>query len=292
MGLRRLAPHGPPGRPVLLIPGFGNNAHLYTLRNDGPSWLEALAADGLDPWALDLRQDATFDHWVHTDLPAAVAAILRITGHRELDLVGCSLGGLLAYTWLASAPAAPVGRVVAVGTPLLWHQAPPVVRAFRAVGGLTAGWSPGGSRGFARRGLPLLQRLGTGPLGFYLNVERLSPTAAQELPSAVVDPGPALVRTVHHWVRTGEPWLGEDPLVPRLASLDHPLLLLTGDRDGIAPTRCCTPVLGAWGGRTAHVEVRGGWGHVDLFVARGVHEQVLPPILRWLREPAQAALGA
>ncbi len=277
---------------MLLIPGFGNTSHLYTIQNHGPSWLESLGAGGLDPWAVDLRQDVGLEDWHRVDLPAAVDHVLRVTGHRRLHVVGCSLGGLLAYTWLGLDPQAPIDRLVAIGTPLTWRPPPPVVRAFRAVGGLLHGWSPGGSRGLARRGLPWARRLGVGPLGFYLHTDRLEPAAAKALPQAVVDPGPALVRAVHRWVKQGEPRVGDEPLIPRLAHVSTPLLLITGDADGIAPTRCCTPVLQAWGGETAHHEADGDWGHVDLFVSRGHHEQVLAPMLSWLRGGERTALGA
>ena len=183
-------------------------------------------------------------------------------------------------------------RVVTIGTPLTWQAAPAVVRAFGAVGGLFRGWSPGGTRALARRGLPLLQRLGSDPLGFYLHADRLEPSAAASLPQALVDPGPALVRAVHRWVRNGTPELGGSPLIPRLARVRSPLLVITGDADGIAPARCCTPVLDAWGGPTAHQSTTGEWGHVDLFLSRGHHDQILAPMLSWLQEPGRAALGA
>jgi pimeloyl-ACP methyl ester carboxylesterase len=292
IGLRRLAPTGPPGPPVLLIPGFGNTGHLYTIRNHGPSWLETLSAAGLDPWAVDMRQHVGFQDWLHLDLPAAVNCILRVTGYARIHVVGCSLGGLLAYTWLGHDPDAPVDRLVAIGTPLTWHEAPAAIRAFRVVGGLLGGHSPGGSRFLARRALPLLQRIGAGPFGFYLHPDRLEPAAALSLPRAVVDPGPALVRAVHRWVKDGEPRLGDGPLIPHLARVRTPLLLVTGDGDRIAPERCCTPVLSAWGGPTAHHRTQGDWGHVDLFISKGHQQQVLGPLLDWLQGERRTALPA
>jgi pimeloyl-ACP methyl ester carboxylesterase len=110
--------------PVVLCHGVGANRHNLDLDGDR-SLARSLRAQGRDVWLVDLRGAGdsdrarpkagrrpgwTFDDHVRHDVPAALARVRAETGCEEVDWVGFSMGGLLAYAFFgAAAPAATGG---------------------------------------------------------------------------------------------------------------------------------------------------------------------------------------
>jgi pimeloyl-ACP methyl ester carboxylesterase len=115
-------------RPVLLLPGANAN-HLGFGIDANTSLPAALNAAGLDAWMVDFRGSRSsryagkgrppidLDRKLDHDLPAAIAAVAAHSGSPKVDLVGHSLGGLLALLHCGSIAASGVGRVVVVATP-------------------------------------------------------------------------------------------------------------------------------------------------------------------------------
>ena len=92
-----------------------------------PMVARELAAAGGAFYALDVRQDcvrhgqrtlATFDEHIH----AALAAIRRDHGDRDLVLMGHAFGGLVAAVWAHRPPGAP--RALILHSPWLAHRHP------------------------------------------------------------------------------------------------------------------------------------------------------------------------
>src|SRR5262249_23328124 len=101
--------------PLLIVPGYGMNGHIFGYHPRGTSMTPALAQAGHEVWTLDLRANGksralqeraagpSLAHYALRDLPAALDALLAAT-HTEQDravLVGVSLGGAIGYTYLA-----------------------------------------------------------------------------------------------------------------------------------------------------------------------------------------------
>lgn len=111
--------------PVLLVHGFGQNRYAWHLPSR--SMVNYLARAGYDVFNVDLRGHGRsrglgaracdrIDEYIEEDLPTAVEAALRLSGHHSLFLVGHSLGGLLSY---AAAPglAGAVRGIATLGSP-------------------------------------------------------------------------------------------------------------------------------------------------------------------------------
>jgi pimeloyl-ACP methyl ester carboxylesterase len=199
--------------------------------------------------------------------------------------VGCSLGGALLYTMLAHSPQAPVGRLVAVASPLRWETRHPLVQLFSALGPLLGRVPVRGSRPAARVGLPVLGRLAPGLLSLYLTAEKLDFSAADELVRTVENPHAHINRQLAAWIRRRDLVVEGLNVREALARVENPLLLITASDDGIVPPRTAQSVLAAIGGVAEHLHVGGPgdpWSHVDLFVGRGARERVYRPVADWL----------
>lgn len=105
---------GEGGEPVFICHGFAANHWNFALPAcDG--LVDTLAERGYDCWVVDLRgnrtsvppagvsrHDATFDDYVLSDIPAALAFIREKTHCDKVHWVGHSMGGLLLYAYEAT----------------------------------------------------------------------------------------------------------------------------------------------------------------------------------------------
>lgn len=139
--LRRLAPAGGSGRPVLYLhgatfPSALSVAHRFA---DG-SWRDALVGAGFDVWALDFQGFGGADRYPAMDEPAeaggplllaadaarqaqaALRFITAATGHARVDVIAHSWGTAVACLAAGDNPDA-VGRLVLFG-PIAVRQRP------------------------------------------------------------------------------------------------------------------------------------------------------------------------
>lgn len=115
----RLDPEATHRTPVMLVHGFlGHATNFLVLQR-------CLGANGF-------RNFATFSYLPRLDyqrlaprLGEAIDALRRATGAAEVDVVGHSLGGLVARYLVELAPAAPVRRLVTLGAPYFANPLPP-----------------------------------------------------------------------------------------------------------------------------------------------------------------------
>lgn len=302
LGLRRWwggggAPRGH-GQPVLFVPGYGMNAHIFGFHPEGPGFMEYLARRGFDPWAVDLRGQGDgrktglrrgrrirLAEQALVDLPLVLDHISAVTGHRRVHAVGCSLGGALLYTLLAHRGDQHIGRMAAVASPLRWDARHPVVSTFGLLGPVLGRVPMRGTRPAARLGLPVLSRLTPRLLSIYLTAEKLDLSHSRELVRTVEDPDHHISRQLAAWIRSRDLVVEGVNVRQALAKVSTPLLLITASADGIVPPATAQSVLGAIGGETHHVHVGGPddpWAHVDLFVGSGARQRVFRPVADWL----------
>jgi pimeloyl-ACP methyl ester carboxylesterase len=126
LALHRREATGTPRSVALFVHAMMASSSYF----DRAGFLTALAARGVDCWAVDLRGhgdsvppdarrgDWTFDDYVERDLPAALDHVARATGRRvdELDYVGHSLGGLVGLAAFGAGTVPPPRRLILVAT--------------------------------------------------------------------------------------------------------------------------------------------------------------------------------
>lgn len=116
ISLVRYPPVGAPkGQPVLLCHGISANGRNMDL-DEEHSLARWLAKQGRDAWTLSLRGTGdsdgadeakgrlpgyTFDTFWQEDLAASIRYVRERTGAKAIDFVGHSMGGMLAYAYLA-----------------------------------------------------------------------------------------------------------------------------------------------------------------------------------------------
>jgi pimeloyl-ACP methyl ester carboxylesterase len=290
--LGRRRPRGPARRaPVLLLHGIAMNRLALDFGDERHSLAAALAAAGLDCFALDLRghggsrpgpgapRDWTLDDYLALDLPAALDAVRALTGEPQALLVGHSQGALLALAAAARFPER-VRGVVALAPPIrLAPRAPALLRALPALARLRltrlgaqlvapfAGlWQP------AAAGLAIQRAEMERPV-----YRRLLANAIEDLPVGVVaqfadfareDRFGSLDGAVDH--RAG------------LAGCRQPALFVAAPEDGIAPPAVVAEACERWGGEKAMLVAPAGVGHTDLILGRRAPETLFPAVRDWL----------
>jgi pimeloyl-ACP methyl ester carboxylesterase len=291
------APHLP---PLLLVPGYGMNGFIFGFHPRGTSMTRSLAERGHEVWTVNLRaqrgsvrldpsaQDASLEAYALLDLPAAIATVVAATHQtdRRVVVVGCSLGGSLAYAYLAHTPAAPVAAVIAMGAPLRWDDVHPAVRFAFGSPRLVSMVRMRGTESFARAALPLARRVPQ-LLSPYLNAAQVDLSTGTHMVRTIEDPQPLVNVELAHWIAGRDLVVRGVNVRAGLARVKQPLLVVVSNRDGIVPERASLSVLEAWGGEDVEVlrvgDPRTWWAHADLFVSDGAPEQVFEPLSTWLR---------
>jgi pimeloyl-ACP methyl ester carboxylesterase len=296
-----------PSRPVLLLPGANAN-HLGFGIDAGTSLPAVLNAAGLDAWLMDFRGSRSsrftgegrppidLDRKLDHDVPAAVAAILAHTGASAVDLVGHSLGGLLALLHCGGPGASDVGRVVVVATPVTFR---------RHLGGLTRLAGPS-----ARALAPLAERLPglaidrlarvRGPARHLVALHRHVRWRTTDLlarrawlEGGIEDMAGGDLAQLMRWIGHGR-LLGRDgeDYDRRLESVTTPTLVVTAAGDRMLPIAATHETLG----RIASVEkehriigrehgASRDYGHSDVLLSPHAARDVHPHIVDWLLRP-------
>ncbi len=287
-------------RPVLMVPGYAMNSFILSFHPTGVSMVEYLVNDGLEVWTANLRgqggsrkigRAARFGlrELSLVDVPAAIRHVLgnTTTGANKLDLVGCSLGASMVYTYLAhNAQEHRANSVVAIGGPLRWDAVHPLVKvAFRS--GRLAGAVPiVGTRRLARVALPVLKRI-PALLSIYMNADEIDLTQAGQLVQTIDDPVPYINRQVARWIRQKDLVVNGVNVTQGLSAVDTPLMVVLANKDGIVPIPAAMSAVEAVGhDRVTVLEVGDSvrWAaHADLFIGEGAQERVFEPMSKWLR---------
>lgn len=292
----------PSTHPLLIVPGYGMNSFIFGYHPRGTSMERCLAEGGYEVWSVNLRgmgysrplgrkaAPVSLRGYAEVDLPAALARVVATTKTRadSAVVVGCSLGGTIAYGMLALRPDLPgIAGVIAMGAPLRWVDTHPLLRvAFRspAVAGLIRF---NGTQRWARRVVPLLQRA-PGLLSMYMNSASIDMSQMSQMTATVEDPIPQVNREISLWIRDRDLCLGGVNVTQALGRVELPLLVVLSNRDGIVPETTALTAVDAWGGSEVDVLEVGddvGWyAHANLFVADDAPSRVFEPIIRWLRQ--------
>jgi polyhydroxyalkanoate synthase len=252
-----------PSPPVLLVPPLAAPAFCFDLRR-GCSLAEHLLLAGREVYLVDYGEiefsDRTLglEHWFDEVIPEAIRATSADAGGRAggVNLIGWSLGGILALLTHAGDAELPVGNVALIGSPFDFSRVP-MVAPLRPIAAVTRG-----------QGITQLYRaLGVAPAplvrgGYQLaGIEKylMKPfTIASNLDDrdmlAQIEavnhfmarmhayPGRTFGQLYHRFFRTNDLALGRLGLSGRttdLADVTAPLLAVAGLGDGIAPVAAC-----------------------------------------------------
>ena len=302
---RTLSPHhfDPRTKPLLIVPGYGMNSFIFSYHPRGTSMERCLAEGGFEVWAMDLRGqgeskptfarpgDCTLFNYAALDVPTAVERVLTTTETRSrtLTMVGCSLGGSIAYGYLALNKKNRISELITMGAPLRWAEVHPMLRVAFASPALIGSIRLTGTRALVQNAFPLLVRVPQ-LLSLYMNHATIDIHRMQEMTQTVEDPSPRVNRDIARWIRKGDLLLDGVNVTRALRGVEVPLLVVLSNRDGIVPRRTTESVLDAWGGDDVEVLVAGDdenwYAHANLFVSNDCPDLVFSPIIRWLRRHA------
>lgn len=293
--------HNPGLAPIAIIPGYGMNSFLFGFHPRGTSMELCLAEAGFEVWSLNLRaqggsrplspdaEPPSFAAFAGVDLPATLEFIGRQTnspGH-PISLIGCSLGGTIAYTYLALHPhQSRVGAVVTIGSPIHWERPPLLFKLLGVRPDLIERIKLRGTRPMVRAALPLLQRLPR-LAHVYLNPAHVDLHALHEMARTVENPQPRLNRELSEWLAAGSLTVRGRNIAEALGQVAVPLLVTLANRDGIVPTDSVSSVRSRWGGRADELVVGtpdDWYSHADLFIGNQAPAKVFGPIAAWLTE--------
>jgi pimeloyl-ACP methyl ester carboxylesterase len=289
----------PDGRPLVIVPGYGMNSFIFGYHPRGTSLERTLAEAGFEVWSVNLRAqggsrplgerapEPELSSYATIDVPAALDHVLDETATTagEVALIGCSLGGSVAYSYLALTEQPRVGKLITIGAPLRWHSVHPVVRALFASPALVGAIRVKRTRAMVRGLMPLLLRM-PALLSMYMNTASIATEHLAEMANTVEDPHPAINRDIARWIRARDLTLCGVDITRAMARVRVPLLVVLANRDGIVPERTALTAIDAWGGDDVEVlrvgDRRDWYAHANLFIADRAPEKVFQPMIRWL----------
>lgn len=284
--------------PVAIIPGYGMNGFIFGFHPRGTTLRRALAEAGFEVWTLNLRGQGpsrrtgttepgrpSLEGYAGIDVSACVEAIRQRTKTEtgRVNLLGCSLGGTIAYAHLALTPEHHVARVACVGSPLRWESVHPALRLALSSPALLERIKVRGARQIARLALPLISRT-PALLAPYMNAANVDIAAAGELVRTVEDPDPMLNAQIARWIRAKDLILHGTNVTEAMRDVEIPLLLVLANRDGIVPTGAADSARTVWGGQVEVLNVgdeEQWYSHADLFVGNDAPRHVFAPLADW-----------
>lgn len=290
------------GEPVLLVHGLGAN-HRNLAFDETYGVAQALAREGFDAWALDLRgcgesdvpdEPWNFDHYATLDVPAAIEHIRGRTGHRRLHWVGHSMGGMLFYAVAgAGGMSSAFASAVTLGSPVRFFHG----RRFEA-------WALArrerlsrwvhrlDGRPLMRWFTPLLSLVPRRLLELQINIDQADRRVLARASTTAVSPvGVRLLLQFADWI-VHRRWTSEDGRIDyrtSIAEIRTPTLVIAGSLDRLCPPWMVKLAYDLLPGEDkAFVEagppsgMAAGYSHIDLVFGRHAPSEVLPRVVAWL----------
>ena len=295
-GATRLIDFGPDGgRPVVIVPSLINKPYILDLMPDR-SFLQALAAAGYRPLLLDwgipgsAERALDLEDYRYRRLTPALA-IASVVGGGPPALIGYCMGGTLGALHVMEG--AQVSCLVTIGAP--WDFS-----AGRGNAGLirTLGHQIGVGRVRAMLG-SLTQAFGMIPVDVFQQLfAMVNPMQAALKFRRFADMDQSSAEALHFvaledWLADGVPmagpaaenllidWQLENRVSDRQAAPGTPSLVVSGQRDTIAPPQVAMPLAKALGSARA---LTPDLGHVGMITGGEAPAQVWAPVVEFLRE--------
>lgn len=286
-------------RPVLMVPGFGNNKSVFSFPDDFHSWESNYVKRGYEVWTVNLRGQGNskflgrrnrpigIRDLAVTDLNVVFDYIIHntLTDRKQVDVIGASLGAAVMYVHAVLNPNNYIGSMVAVGGPFRWEQCHPVVSLAMSRPRLVGMIPVKGSRTFLKHAFPLLRRF---PIFIkqYIQPDSVAGDNHDGLLPAVDDPCRNLARQLAEWINAKDLVVDGTNITQGLKRVTNPLLCATGNNDGIVPPATSLAAIAASGSKIKEVLWIGDdqtpFGHTDPMIHRESPERVFEPIAKWL----------
>lgn len=302
--LRRLKPTTPSRLPpVVMVHGIAIN-HRNLDPRPSASLARSVRDAGRDVWLLTLRSgrwDLTwrerhtinFAMLAHHDIPQAIDLVLSKTGAKQIDYLGFSMGGMLAYASLGhTVPLERIRRVVIMGSPGFVGAVVPGTKLWAWVGRF---WQPNVPSRFFNALFAFVAETIRSPIQhLFLNPDNCLPGLLHTfMIDATADiPGPLAMNMVQWAAKDGRVRLDKEPVLPRLAEVTVPVLFMVGGADRLGTPKSLTAAYEAWGGPKQFVLLAksegyvADYGHMDMVTGPRAPEEVFAPIIQFLAEPA------
>ena len=275
------------------------NAFILTFHPRGRSLVEYLVDAGYEAWTAHLRgqggtrrhgavRSISFADWCDVDLPVALDFVNRHAQQSRAVVVGCSLGGTVAYGYLARRPQCDRLRaVVALGAPLRWPRFPAWIRPWLSWPDLFGRLPIRGTRTLARTLLPVVRRVPMA-LSVYMNTAHIALDRADLLTQTVDDPPPGINAALIQWLQQRDLVINSTNVTEALGEANTPLLAIYANGDGIVPPDVARTVVDfARPGTVTTLEVGDSsipFAHADMFINDYAESRVFAPLLDWLTE--------
>lgn len=316
---RPLQRHADARPPVLLLPGFSSNRYTFGVRREHslPTalnnarrdvWIGELRGSRSSRWLGRGRPLVDVDAKLHLDVPALIEHVQRATGAEQVDVIGHSLGGLLALLAAGGPDGARIARVVTLATPGTFKG---IVGSFEAAGPVFQTLARGVERVASQLGdvaiAPLARTRGPVPHLFALRRHFLPGACDAAVRRLYLDHavesvhGPELAQLTR-WVREGVITDREGrPLEHRLRAVAQPALIIAATRDKVSPEANAFSAYAKIGSADKHFRAvsrargaRRDYAHADLLLAETARLDVHEPIVDWLaaRDPRSLAAPA
>jgi pimeloyl-ACP methyl ester carboxylesterase len=292
--------------PVVLCHGLAANHMAFDAHPDR-SLARHLASRGYLALAVDLRGHGhserptrggerrfgwSFDDYLLSDVPAALAYARRVSGAPAVHWVGHSMGGLLAYAHLARGGSADFRSVVTVGSSLDYSGAKSGFHRLLPLRSLLdrVPFVPVGHLGRAMA--PLVGRVVTPFERFNVWPPNVDPDDWRRISRhgfhAVSSPVMAQLASamLAGGLRSRD---GSTAYLEGLAAATAPVLAVAGDRDAQCPPAAAERTVAALGSARRELRVFGKsvghgehYGHFDLIIGRSAKREVFPCVDAWL----------
>lgn len=295
----------PTSRPVVLIPGFGNNARIFAFPDDTRSMEGFFVRRQREVWSVNLRGQGASKCIQHarafdvsdmalTDLGRVLDTIVErtYTSSTSVDGIGASLGGAILYIHSSMRAGHRLASMVGIGSPLRWDTRHPLFA--KALQTSWIGKIPvRGSRLFLKAAFPLFKRFPKG-IQSYIHPEHIASSDIQSLIATVDDPNRHVTQQLAEWIATRDLIIHGANVTDMMQSNPTPLLCVLPNRDGIVPAQTALSVVRASGAKIKDVcrvgDERMPFAHTDPFVHKEAPERVFKPVAEWLEALPQEDL--
>jgi len=286
-------------RPLLILPGYGMNSFIFGYHPTGLAMEDFFAHEGFEVWSANLRGQGgskkiqgdshiTLKDFGVTDLSVVLHYILQHTHTKaqKVDVIGCSLGGTIAYVYLALVKKNLLGSVVAMGAPLRWEKKPLILEIMSKSPTLLRYLPFRNVRRIAKMLAPLIVRFPS-IIHLYLHPEFISQEHIDVMLEVVDDPNRFLNEEIAQWVNNKDLMIDGKNIIQELRRVTNPFLCLIGNSDGIVPSDTALSAYEVMGSEMKDILVVGDdhvkFAHADMFVSDYAQEMVFLPIAQWLK---------
>ena len=290
---------------VVMQHGLGSNGGVFLVPQ--LSLAERLAELGYDCFVSELRGAGRSERpqkswclgdYLALDLPAVIATACEHSGHARVHWIGHSLGGVMMMLYGIDHPAAPIERLVTVGSALDYKPGRNIYRSLRALRPI-ASLLPSIPFGTLSWLNAMVAGIGPSFLAEGMNFQRSNIDRAvtrRLLASGFTTiPIPLLDELNTTFDELGFQLSGRDAYLPRAAALRTPTLMIGGSADPQCPPEATAASFALLSGVQDKRRVTFGkaygeaddYGHFDLLVGRRARSEVWPHIEAFLNGAAE-----